>query len=220
MGAYGALRRRSSTARDLLKDRIISELERQAKIAEDLRQAKDGWGILRASYLIAHNCGDLARVGEAWALESDDPVVRHMEGLRDGRLAFLMTLNRDVMADENHRHFTLRKPRCLRRSVDLLLPCGPLLDDWGARLARHPGLTPEEVGEVAEALVDGWVKLPETVGYARALAGIESAFPGGLRRLKDYLPAKIFRTLESGKLRVLVGRPRRAFELSWAARAF
>jgi hypothetical protein len=74
------------------------------------------------------------------------------------------------MAFENHRHFALRKPRCLRRSVELLITTGPFFDDWGRTVAR--ALEPAELAEVVEALQHGWDRLPKTIGYGRALRGI------------------------------------------------
>jgi hypothetical protein len=133
-------------------------------------------------------------------------------------------MNKSYLAIENHRNFALRKPRCLRRSSDFLIETPPFLDDWGSRIARHPLLEPKDVAEVAESLVDGWEYLAKTaatvpeappVGYARALAGILDAFPGGLSALSEYLPARIGRTLKNGPLRALIGVDRRRYQDQW-----
>jgi len=104
----------------------------------------------------------------------------------------------------------------LRQSADLLLPVGPFFDDWGRKIALHPGLNPKEVGSIVEALVDGWEKLKTpTLGYPRALAGILDTFPGGFSGLSEYIPARISRTLKSGKLRSLICIPKKRFEEQW-----
>ena len=173
----------------------------------ELKKRGDGIALLKASTLIAHNLGDLDRVVDMWKLPDTDPFKRlaYKAGHEDpsrfqGALVEAGALNKAFMADENHRHFVLRGPKCLRRSPELLLPVGPFFDEWGSRLAKHPALTPEEVAEVAEALVDGWEwfrkKKQEPgarppVGYGRALAGILESFPGGMNRLSQYLPPEL-----------------------------
>jgi hypothetical protein len=57
------------------------------------------------------------------------------------------------------------------------------------------------------------------VGYARALAGILDAFPGGASALARYLPARVERRLRAGALRALIGVPQSRFEQQWAAHA-
>lgn len=214
VGAYGALRRRNPESALELAERIGRELVKEKDVFEDLVRAQDGLNALRAATLIAHNLGDFARVTEAWNLQADPAL--QFDVLKHPSLARASDLNKQKMALENHRHFALRRPRALRRSAALLLPLGPFLDDWGARLAKNPELGQEEVAEVAEALVDGWQTLPGTVGYARALAGIESAFAGGAAGLARFLPAKAARLLKSGPLRSLIAVPRGRFEKQWS----
>ena len=63
----------------------------------------------------------------------------------------------------------------------------------------------------------GSVRFPavETVGYARALAGMEQAFSGGLNRLTQYVPSRVARTLKAGPLRNLCAISRTRFESQW-----
>src|SRR6185436_12482194 len=65
------------------------------------------------------------------------------------------TIDGSSMALENHRHFALRKPKCLRKSPALLIPTGPFFDDWGRRVAEHQaapdGTASESTLEVFEA---------------------------------------------------------------------
>ena len=134
-------------------------------------------------------------------------------------------MNRAFIAAENHRHFALRGPRALRRSVDLLLPMAPFLDQWGTRVATHPGLSSEDVAAVVEALYSGWEKLkgPDglkiTHAYPRAVAGILDAYPGGMSALSEILPARVERNLRTGLFRSLVAVPEPRFTEQWAQRA-
>jgi hypothetical protein len=117
----------------------------------------------------------------------------------------------------------LRKPKALRRAIDLILPTGPFFDAWGEKVARHPLLGKEEVAEVVEALLEGFQKLSSPkiplYGYARAIGGIQRAFPGGPARLGDYLPAKAGKLVQKGLL-AEVNRPsKEQFEAAWAKKA-
>lgn len=215
VGAYGAFRKRNPKRAAAIAAALIQEVHREYRILKDLMQAKDGIGVLKASYVIAHNLGDFARVMEMWNLPVDDPLREQFEATLP-RFALASDLNKQVVANENHRHFALRSPKVLRKSADFLLPIGPFFDDWGAKLARHPVIRPEELGTVVEALAAGWERLPGTVGYARALAGIVEAFPGGLKELARYLPARVERNLKAGNLRTLMSVPKNRFEEQWA----
>lgn len=233
VGAYGALRRRDPERAAEIARAILEELEREARIFREFKKRREGIGLLQAATIIAHNLGDLDRVLELWGLHypkvqstlnhSDDPLkvaafrLGHEGGERFGGL-FLEAgrMNKAFMASENHRHFALREPRCLRRNPEFLLPIAPFLDEWGERIGRHPDLAPEEVAEIVQSLVAGWERLQATdtvtVGYPRALAGILETFPGGLSQLCEYLPARVCRNLKSGLLRNLCSVPRRRFE--------
>jgi hypothetical protein len=168
-------------------------------------------------------------------------------GLRARKaLAEAGALNKAHMAHENHRHFALRAIRALRRSPDLLVPIGPFFDDWGRTIARHPAVTTSEVAEVVSELVLAWERLgkaaaekaakaaaviakggtpaagsaaPAPMGYARALAGILDAFPGGMSALSKFVPARVERDLKAGPLRVLLSVPQSRFEENLARAA-
>ncbi len=211
-------------ATDLAGD-ILREVLREEQIFTDFVRARDGIGVLTAATIIAHNLGDLDRVLDIWNLPATDP-------LRDGVykrghgssgtsvLELAGRLNKEFMAVENHRHFALREPRCLRLHQDLLLPTAPFFDAWGAKVARHPGLSAEEKAGVAAALIEGWDRLKGVPqGYARALAGLESAFPGGPAAFQRLLPARWGRILKAGKLRAQVAVSSGAFEAGFAKRA-
>jgi hypothetical protein len=229
--AYGALRRKDGDAAAHIAGMIVRELQREAEAYSQARADRQGLNLLKAATLIAHNLGDLDRVIDLWKLPEGDPLrdATYKAGIEGssrfgGALVAAGLLNKAYMAVENHRHFALRTPKCLRVSSDLLLPIGPFFDSWGEKVAKHPALEPGQVAEVAEALVLGWERLggaskdpgSAPVGYVRALAGMLEAFPGGLSRLSQSLPAKTTRILKAGTLRALLSVSRKRFEDQWA----
>ena len=127
-------------------------------------------------------------------------------------------LYRELLASEGHRHYPLRDARCLRRSADLLLPLGPCLDDWGARIATHPLLTLADRAEVVAALVHGCKRVPGQQGYDRALAGFDLAHKGGVEAdaITSLLPAALRRELQSSERRRARAVRRASFESSLA----
>jgi len=223
--AYGATRKKDQTLSLALLEAIQEEIKKHAEVVCELTLHRDGIGLLKAVSTVAHNLGDLDRVIDQWSLETDDPLRQcgykagHNESQHPWLLAagnlYKMNIGFTAMADENHRHFALRAAKCLRRSRDLLLPIAPFYDDWGSKLGRHPALSPEEIAEVVECLMDGWERLKpigRTQTYPRALSGIESTFPGGLSRLCQYLPARAAKNLRSGSLRTFCSTARSKFE--------
>jgi len=178
---------------------------------------------LKASALIAHNFGDLDRVVDQWELKTNDALRASLydaakpgSPLFGGRLGPAGLIHQKHMGADNHRHYPLRAAKGLRKSADLLLPVGPFFDDWGRRVGRHPALTPEDIAEAVRALTDGWTRMHEPAGYARALAGILEVYPGGRRALCKLLPAKDARMLESGSLKAALDVPQERFEAQWA----
>lgn len=220
VAAYGATRRRLPEQSEEMRSIILAELSRQADVFNQFRACKDGIGSLKAATTIAHNLGDLIRVMDMWQFEPDDLLRTEVEKLKlpdalNGALHIMALLNTQYMAVENHRHFALRKPKILRKSSDFLIPIGPFYDEWGSRIAKHPLISEEELGDIAEALVDGWVYLENSVGYARALSGIENSIKGGLTQLCKLVPKRIAKTLTTGKLRTQISVSRERFESQW-----
>lgn len=235
VAAYGATRKRDPQKAQEMLDAIQYEVTREAKVFLELKRVRDGMGMLKASTLIAHNLGDLDRVIDLWGLKEGDPLydfaykAGNSEGARalrfSGALSEAGRLNKAQMAPENHRHLPLRAPKGLRRTEDFLLPVAPFFDQWGAKLAKHPELTPEELAEVVETLYQGWERLkgPDgktlTYAYPRAVAGILENYPGGMNKLGALLPSKVERNLRSGLFRSLVSISERRFEEQWAQMA-
>jgi hypothetical protein len=225
VGAYAACRAKlPARAAEVLRA-MRAEADREAAIFAALADAGDGVAVLKACALVAHNFGDLDRVADQWELPADDALraalydaAKPGASLYGGLLGWAGELNKRFLSADNHRHYPLRAPKCLRRSADLLIPVGPFFDDWGRAVARHPALSREDAAEVARALIDGWVRMHEPVGYARALAGILEAFPGGRQALGKLLPGADRRALESGPLKAALDVPRERFEAQWANR--
>jgi hypothetical protein len=189
---------RAGEMRKLVYENIADEVRRHSEIFGSLWRANEGSASLKASANIAHNFGDLDRVMDMWELSPGDPLRLEFYKLTatpfdaDRKLRYLGRLwvagelykseiEGSSMALENHRHFALRKPKCLRQSPELRIPLGPFFDDWGRLVARtlaaSDGAPSERTFEVIEALWHGWERLPKTVGYGRALRGIGEVHP-------------------------------------------
>lgn len=220
VAAYGALRKRHPERAKTMAELILKELDRQIQVFNDFREVRDGIGSLKAATVVAHNTGDFVRVMDMWNFEKDD-LLRKEFALREssnhlnGGFAKLSELNRQYMAVENHRNFALRKPKSLRTQSAFLFPIGPFFDDWGKKIAQSPLLNDFELGEITEALVDGWVYLETAIGYARALVGMEMGIKGGLSQLCKLVPSKMAKQLSSGKLRTLTAVSQSRFESQW-----
>ncbi len=223
VGAYAAtLTAYPRLAAEVL-DAMRAEADREDRAYAALRA--DPLVYLKSSALVSHNFGDCDRVMDQWELKAGDPLYDALydaakpgSPLYGGRLGVAGLLHQKHLGADNHRHYPLRAARPLRRSADLLLPVGPFFDDWGRLVARHPDLSPEDKAEVVRCLVDGWERMHEPPGYARALAGILDAFAGGREKLKKLLPAKDMRLLSSGTLRVAMDESQERFEARWAAK--
>lgn len=225
VGAYAACRAKLPERAAEVLAAMVAEAEREAAIFKALADSGDGVATLKACALVAHNFGDLDRVADQWELPADDALraalydaARPGSTKFGGLLGWAGELNKRFLSADNHRHYPLRAPKCLRRSGDLLIPVGPFFDSWGAAVARHPSLSREDVAEVVRALIDGWVRMHEPAGYARALAGILETFPGGRQALGRLLPGADRRALESGPLKAALDVPRERFEAQWANR--
>ncbi len=229
--AYCALSRYSSEVSVSLKkkifDAITHEVLRHSEIFGSLVKAGQGLICLKASANISHNLGDLDRVMDMWELFVADPLRTEFYKLGatpfdskkklrySGRLWLAGELYKTITSEghstalENHRHFALRKPRCLRRNIDFLVPNGPFFDAWGKTVAQglaKDGKPSEETLEVIDALVKGWTRLPKTVGYGRALHGILEAHPELSSQIEKDIDKKDF---------ALVQMSQEEFELKW-----
>ena len=226
VAANAALRTRFPKRASELQKLIVDEVIREGQIFEWCVREGDEVATLKAATLIAHNLGDLDRVMDQWNLPPNDPL--RLAVYKTGHasrtdlpqeLSIAGDLNKKFMATENHRHFALRKPHCLRQHRHLLLPIGPFFDNWGRTVATEPTFSECDHAEIIEALIDGWTRLKGPVGYARAIAGIEQSISGGLSHMCALLPKQLARELRQGELRKLISISQRRFEESWNAMA-
>ena len=211
--AYCALKRyrepEAEVKRSELFSEISDEIHRHSEIFGSLWRGKDGIGCLKASANIAHNMGDLDRVMDMWELDAGDSLRLKFYKLAakpfdtEGKLRYLGRLwvagelykspiQESSMALENHRHFALRKPRCLRQDRAFLIPFGPFLDNWGKKVGTLlQKLSSDAQSEVIGALENGAIRMPKTFGYRRALLGMAEACPAIFQdRMNQKLPSQ------------------------------
>jgi hypothetical protein len=204
---------------DRMADAIDSELQREARVfARALSDPELPIETLKLAMSIAHNLGDIDQGISFWKKSAAANAMR----ARFGRLGHenakayagifqkAMHLYRDVLAAEGHRHYPLRAVQALRRSADLLLPLGPFFDDWGRQVASHPALSVDERAETLAALASGCRKVPNQMGYYRAIAGFASA--SGYDRVVALLPSAAAKELRSSEFRKLIAVPQKSYE--------
>ena len=233
-GAYCALRQYSApeaeAQRRALLEAIRDEVNRHSEIFGSLWRAEEGLLCLQTSANLAHNFGDLDRVMDMWNLSIDDPLrlecykltatpldpngkLRHLGRLWVAGELYKAIIDGSSMAFENHRHFALRKPKCLRAQQEFLISNGPFFDQWGKtvalRLKSETGAPSEQTHEVVEALKHGWQRLPKTIGYGRALRGMLEVHPNLALDGPERAHAS----------RAVLDTDQRRFEDKWAAKA-
>lgn len=235
MGAYGTAVKKVHTFVPEIRAQIEALVKEQEEALSELRKKfLDDANIANAkNYLdgvaaVAHNLGDLDRMFDAWEIGELDVLKRRVyrcghEDARNPREEFLLAgkVYKELLANENHRHFPLREPKCIRRSGDFLLNFGPFLDDWGARIV--PLLNEGELREVAQALIVGWKRLnPKSIytsqGYARALTGMMNAFPNKRGDLENLLSPSLKKDLNETGLKTLMGISKAQFEKQWVSK--
>lgn len=208
-------------------DAIDAELRREAhEFHFALHQPGQEIDVLKLAMSLTHNCGDTDQGIAFWP---EKPLYAPYRA-RFGQLAHgnaapyggiyqvAARLYKRLLAAEGHRHYPLRDVRCLRRSPDFLLPLAPFLDAWGARLATHPALGPEDRADVLAALLAGCKKIRGQVGYFRAISGLAHG-AGGLEQFAAYLPAASRHELKEAEIKRQVGISQEAFEAGMRKRA-
>jgi hypothetical protein len=204
-----------------LTECIDAELDREERLfAGALASGAPARTTLGLATILAHNLGDLSRVVEAWPNAADRQGLRvrysrlaHADGPRRSACFVLAgTLNKELMAAENHRFLALRKPRALRRSRDLLLPFGPWFDAWGETIARSALLNDAERADVVAALIELHLSSQQQDGCLRALAGIHRKTRGGLTAYLPALAARLRKEALRGRIREAIDIDTEHFE--------
>ncbi len=224
IGAYNALvvNKRNELAEEM-KNVILAEVEKEEKLLLFLREKKDHVNFLRATALMAHNFGDLDRVIDQWGMAEDDPFRKRIYKLGhipnenySPILVFAGQVNKKFLSVENHRHMSMRQPRCLRRSNKFLIPVGPFMDSWGKTLGETKDLTMDEKGEIIVALFDGWKRQDLAKGYPRAYGAMLRSFPNGIDSLAMNLPFDVVQELKKSKFQVIANLSQEDFEKQMA----
>lgn len=226
IGAYAALEKHGRT--ELLKemeDVILSEIEKEEKLLLELRERRDHINFLRSTALMAHNFGDLDRVIDQWQMPLDHPFRRRIYKLGHELnenyspiLVYAGEVNKAFLSVENHRHMSMRQPKCLRRSKAFLIPVGPFMDDWGKILGESDLLSLEEKGEIIGALFEGWKRQDAAFGYIRAFRGLTMALPDGLDGLERFIPFDLMSEIRRSPFYASAQIPEEEFKASYRKR--
>jgi hypothetical protein len=220
IGAYNALMKNKlpKLAQDVA-DVILAEIEKEENLLLDLREKRDHINFLRSTALMAHNFGDLDRVIDQWQMSPEDPFYQRIYKLGHNLntqyspiLVYAGQVNKAFLANENHRHMSMRQPRGLRKSHQFLIPVGPFMDQWGQVLGETTLLSDVEKIEIIAAFYDGYTRQDLAYGYARAYRGLIGALPMGLESLERDLPFDFYQTLKKSKFAILAEQPKDEFE--------
>jgi hypothetical protein len=220
IGAYNALikNKRAELAQDIA-DVILAEIEKEEKLLIELREKRDHINFLRSTALMAHNFGDLDRVMDQWSMNPEDSFYKRIYKLGHQLnvhysqiLVYSGQVNKAFLAQENHRHMSMRQPRGLRKSHQFLIPVGPFMDDWGKTIAESKVLTNEEKVEIIAAFYEGFTRQDLALGYTRAFHGMIKALPDGLEALGRELPFDFYQTLKKSKFASFAEVEREEFE--------
>ena len=196
IGGYCALMKNKKTLlANQMAEVIIAETEKEEKLLLNLQESRDHINFLRASALMAHNFGDLDRVIDQWQMSDDDPFKKRIYKLGHQLnehyspiLFYTGLVNKEFLSVENHRHMSLRQPKCLRNSEKYLVPVGPFMDEWGKLLGEDHELNLLEKAEIISALFEGYKRQDKAFGYIRAFRGMVDHLPDGLRTLEAEMP--------------------------------
>ncbi|MBK7877276.1 MAG: hypothetical protein IPJ77_16290 [Planctomycetes bacterium] len=213
-----------------LEHAIDAELAREARAFATIERSPGREKeLLILAAALTHNAGDVMQAFNAKNAKRVAPEVQHRYAdlARErfdrygGAYGRASALYRELLASEGHRNYPLRELKLLRASHELLLPPGPFLDDWGAKLARWPKWSPAQRAEVVGGLVEGCKRVAGQESYYRALAGFDAAYPGGLaaRELATCYPTAVRKLLADSDVRKKLAVRQISFESSYAKRA-
>lgn len=205
-----------------MRERITSELTREAQGLEVLLSARNELDTLRMAAVMTHNAGDIDQSISFWPQSSAHAEaaaeLRRLahENVRpwNGSFAMAARIYKATLAPEGHRNYPLRPIRCLRKSFDFLLETAPFLDDWGEQIARDPRLEDTDRSHVLEALITGARKIDGQRGYQRAVAGMLQGLGGRVDSIVAKMSARARNEFKSAELRKAIAVARMSFESS------
>lgn len=220
IGAYNALVKHNKPELiEAMANSILSEIDKEEKLLLELREKRDHINFLRSTALMAHNFGDLDRVIDQWSMPEDDPFRKRIYKLGHKLnenyspvLAYAGQVNKAFLSVENHRHMSMRQPRCLRLSQRFLIPVGPFMDDWGKTIGEANDLTLTEKGEIVIALFEGFKRQDHAYGYARAYRSLVESLPEGLDSLVQDIAFDVMADIRKSTFQKLADVPRVEFE--------
>ena len=226
IGAYCALvKNKKKELSEEMAAVILAEIKKEEQILLQLRDDRDHINFLRAAPLMAHNFGDLNRVMDQWQMDENDPFHKRIYKLGhrlnenyDKILAYTGSVNKEFSSKENHRHMSMRQPKCLRRSNDFLIPVGPFMDKWGEDLGKSSKLELHEKAEIVGAFYEGYKRQDQAFGYIRAFKSLVDSLEGGLSSLEQYLPFDVFAEIKKSKFMELSLISKEEFEQDYRER--
>jgi hypothetical protein len=207
IGCYCALvKYKMDDLRSEVEEVILAEIKKEEQLLLQLREDRDHINFLRAAPLMAHNFGDLDRVMVQWEMHETDPFCKSIYKLGhqindayDPILVYTGKVNKKFSSKENHRHMSMRQPKCIRKSKDFLIPVGPFMDKWGEDMGKSNKLSLEEKAEIISALYEGYKRQDEAFGYCRAYGALVRGIDGGLEELENYLPFDLLQEIKSSE---------------------
>lgn len=207
IGGYNALfKNKLPELAEKVAEVILAEADKEEKLLLELREKRDHINFLRSTALMAHNFGDLDRVIDQWEMPEDDAFRKRIYKLghrlneaQNPILVYAGQVNKAFLSVENHRHMSMRQPKCLRRSNKFLIPVGPFMDKWGRDLGESKLLTNEEKGEIVCAFLEGFNRQDTALGYVRAFHGMMSVMPNGLDSLEQSIPYDVMSELRNSR---------------------
>lgn len=223
IGAYCALvKNKKSELISDMADVILAEIKKEEDLLLQLREDRDHINFLRAAPLMAHNFGDLNRVMDQWQMDPEDPFFKRIYKLGhfvnpnyNPILVYTGSVNKEFSSKENHRHMSMRQPKCLRKSHDFLIPVGPFMDDWGCTLGSSNKLDLSEKAEVVVALFEGFKRQDQALGYIRAYRNLVEQLDGGMASLEQFIPFDVVSEIKKSKFSELAKFTREDFEAEY-----
>jgi hypothetical protein len=223
IGAYCALKKHGlDKLCEEVENVILAEIEKEQSLLIQLREDKDHINFLRAAPLMAHNFGDLDRVMVQWQMHENDLFCKKIYKLGhilnedySPILVYTGKVNKEFSSKENHRHMSMRQPKCLRRSHEFLIPVGPFMDQWGHTLCESKTITLEEKAEIVAALYEGHKRQDQALGYIRCYRELSKAFPGEISGLENYLAFDLLQEIKTSSFHALSKQDLNEFESNY-----